>query len=46
MLADMIDPQRTVASVVLDHSECAAVFQRHRIDYCCRGNLSVAAACE
>lgn len=42
----MIDPQRTVASVVLDHSECAAVFQRHRIDYCCRGDLSIAEACD
>ncbi len=42
----MLDPQRTVASVVFDHSECAAVFQRHRIDYCCRGNLSITEACE
>lgn len=46
MHLDMIDPQRTVASVVLDHSECAAVFQGHRIDYCCRGDLSVTEACE
>lgn len=46
MSRDMIDPRQTVAGVVLEHSECAAVFQRHRIDYCCRGNLSVAAACE
>jgi len=42
----IIDPQQTVASVVLDHSECAPVFQRHRIDYCCRGDTSIAAACE
>jgi regulator of cell morphogenesis and NO signaling len=41
----MLDPQLTVANVVLDHSECAAVFQRHRIDFCCRGHLSVEAAC-
>lgn len=40
----MLDLQQTVASVVLDHSECAAVFQRHRIDFCCRGNLSLAEA--
>ena len=42
----MLDSRRTVASVVLDHSECAAVFQRHRIDYCCRGDTTIAAACE
>lgn len=37
----MLDPRRTVASVVLDHSECAAVFQRHQIDFCCRGEISI-----
>ena len=37
----MLDPQQTVANLVLDHSECAAVFVRHRIDFCCRGNLSI-----
>jgi regulator of cell morphogenesis and NO signaling len=42
----MLDSQQTVASVVLDHSECAPVFQRHRIDYCCRGETTIAAACE
>lgn len=41
----MIDPSQTVASIVLDHSECAAVLQRHRIDYCCRGDTPLAAAC-
>jgi regulator of cell morphogenesis and NO signaling len=41
----MIDPNSTVASIVLDHSECAAVLQRYRIDYCCRGEMSLAAAC-
>ena len=40
----MLDRQQSVATVVLDHSECAAVFQRHRIDFCCRGDLSVDAA--
>jgi len=39
----MLDRHQTVASVVLDHSECAQVFQRHRIDFCCRGELSIAA---
>lgn len=40
----MLDPVQTVADLVLDHSECAPVFQRHRIDYCCRGDVSVSAA--
>jgi regulator of cell morphogenesis and NO signaling len=34
-------PTQTVATVVLDHSECAPIFQRHRIDYCCRGEVSI-----
>jgi len=42
----MITSNQSVASVVLEHSECASVFQRHRIDFCCRGELSVEAACE
>lgn len=37
----MIDPQQTVASVVTQHSECAQIFQQHRIDFCCRGDLSI-----
>ena len=37
----MLNPSHAVAAVVRDHSECAQVFQRHRIDYCCRGDLSV-----
>src|SRR5512141_187751 len=40
-----LDLQRTVASIVLDHSECAPVFQRNRIDFCCRGDMTVEAAC-
>lgn len=40
----MIDPQQTVADLVLDHSECAPVFQQHRIDFCCRGGVSIAEA--
>jgi len=42
----MLDPRTTVAQTVLDHSETAPVFQRHRIDYCCKGGRSIAAACE
>ncbi len=40
----MLDSQQTVASLVLDHSECAEVFQRHRIDFCCRGDMTIEAA--
>lgn len=41
----MIDPRQSVASLVLDHSACAPVLQRHRIDYCCKGERSLADAC-
>jgi regulator of cell morphogenesis and NO signaling len=41
----MLDPQTSVATLVLDHSECAAVFARHRIDYCCKGKKPLAEAC-
>ena len=41
----MLDLETTVARAVLDHSECAPVFQRHRIDYCCQGQRSIASAC-
>lgn len=40
----MLDRQQTVANVVLDHSECAEVFQRNRIDFCCKGHMSIEAA--
>jgi regulator of cell morphogenesis and NO signaling len=39
-----LDPRQTVADLVLDHSECAEVLARHRIDFCCRGDLSIEAA--
>lgn len=41
----MIDPRHSVASIVLEHSACAPVFQRLRIDFCCKGELSLEAAC-
>jgi regulator of cell morphogenesis and NO signaling len=41
----MLDPDTPVATLVLDHSECAAVFARHRIDYCCKGAKPLATAC-
>ena len=39
-----VNPTQSVASVVVDHSETAQVFQRHRIDFCCRGERSIEAA--
>lgn len=41
----MLDPSQTVAQIVLDHSETAAVFQRHKIDFCCKGDQTVTDAC-
>lgn len=40
----MIDLQTTVADMVLEHSECASVFQRHHIDFCCKGHITIEAA--
>ncbi|HEY0838811.1 MAG TPA: DUF542 domain-containing protein, partial [Vulgatibacter sp.] len=41
----MLDPTRTVAQIVLDHSASAPVFQRHRIDFCCKGDMTLRDAC-
>jgi regulator of cell morphogenesis and NO signaling len=41
----MFDPQSSVAAIVLDHSECAAVLDRYRIDYCCQGKRTLAESC-
>lgn len=40
----MLDRHQTVANLVIDHSECAEVLGRHRIDFCCRGEVSIEAA--
>lgn len=42
--AAMVNESSTVATVVLEHSETAEVFQRHRIDFCCRGERSIEVA--
>ena len=42
----MLDRNQSVASVVLDHSECAEVFLRHSIDFCCHGELSIELAAQ
>lgn len=41
-----IKPEQTVASVVRKNSECAEIFQKYHIDYCCRGNMSLKEAAE
>lgn len=40
----MLTESHTIANIVLEHSETAEVFQRHRIDFCCRGERSVETA--
>ncbi|HSO35773.1 MAG TPA: iron-sulfur cluster repair di-iron protein [Labilithrix sp.] len=40
-----IDRQSTIAEIVLEHSECAKVLCDHRLDFCCRGERSLTAAC-
>lgn len=37
--------ETTVADVVTTHPECASVLQSHRIDFCCKGELSLDEAC-
>jgi regulator of cell morphogenesis and NO signaling len=39
------DRSATVARIVTENFVAARVFQKHRIDYCCRGNLTVPEAC-
>lgn len=42
----MLDPNRSIADLVSEHAECAAVLRRHRIDFCFGGGRSLARACE
>lgn len=42
----LVDREATIARIVLDHPETAKVFQDHRIDFCCRGNMTLDAACQ
>lgn len=44
MRTALLNRQQTIAQLVLDHSECAEVLQRHHIDFCCRGEATVEAA--
>ena len=40
-----LDPSATVARIVTEHPPAARVFQKHGIDYCCHGDVSLAQAC-
>lgn len=42
----MLSIETPVAQLVLDHSECASIFDRYRIDYCCKGSRPLRVACE
>jgi regulator of cell morphogenesis and NO signaling len=41
----LIDRSATVAQIVTEHSIAARVFQKHAIDFCCRGDVTVPEAC-
>lgn len=41
----LLDRAATIAQIVLDHPACARVFRQHRIDFCCRGNVTVPEVC-
>lgn len=40
-----VDRNSTIAQIVLEHTACARVFRNHRIDFCCRGERTLSAAC-
>lgn len=40
-----IDRNMSLAHIVLDHPECADALRKRRLDYCCRGALTLAQAC-
>jgi len=37
----VVSAQDKVADIVISHSECAPVFQKHKIDFCCNGGVSL-----
>src|SRR6266542_6350900 len=41
-----LDHSATVARIVTEHAVAARVFQKHGIDYCCHGNVTVPQACQ
>lgn len=41
-----IDPQKHIGEYVAEDFRTAAVFSKHKIDFCCRGNRSLTEVCE
>ena len=42
---DALDRTATLARLVTEHPAAARVFQKHGMDYCCHGNVTVLEAC-
>ncbi|MBI4821980.1 MAG: DUF542 domain-containing protein [Deltaproteobacteria bacterium] len=42
----MLDVAKPVGELVLESPQCADVLAKYHIDYCCRGHLTLAEACE
>src|SRR5512138_2109206 len=40
-----LDRNATVAQIVVEHAFAARVFHKHRIDFCCHGDVTVPDAC-
>ncbi len=40
-----LDRNTTVAQIVVEHAATARIFQKHKIDFCCHGNISLDDAC-
>lgn len=40
-----LDANATIARIVTEHPSAARVFQKHGIDYCCHGDVSLPEAC-
>src|SRR6185295_14044384 len=38
--------QHTLASIVADRHEAAAVFEKYQLDFCCKGKRTLQQACE
>ena len=36
-----LDRTQTIARIVLDHPVAARIFQEHKLDFCCRGNVTL-----
>jgi regulator of cell morphogenesis and NO signaling len=41
----LVQPDQTVAQIVLNHPQCARIFAEHGIDFCCGGKALLGDAC-